>query len=234
MADPLQTAELARRLQETEAELARVRTRLRRLESSSAVQLAQALVAGARDPRRAPVTVPREVARLAKRWRARGSSAPLPLDPPPPPAPAGPPAATAVPADRLAARLAEEYAVVAVPRTRPVVAGVLPPSAVAEWQQAAILTVLRPDDALAVLALAPPEVLVVDASAGASGPWAHLGSWAAPERERALLALLSAAGELGARRVLCGAAGGWPALQQLFDAVVAESDAAAVLAGAAA
>ncbi|RKS71472.1 hypothetical protein CLV35_3270 [Motilibacter peucedani] len=220
----LATAELARRLRETEAELARTAARLRRLESSTAVQVAQVLIAGAKDPRRAPLTVPRELVGLGRRWRARGARrTATPLDPPPPPP------VPAAAGDQLGARLLEGYARVAVPRTRPVVAGILAQESADLLRPAVHLTRLRPDDAEAVLGAVAPEVLLVDAGAAVLGPWAHLGTFAAPERDRTLLALLRAASAGGATTVLW-ASTGWDELAPLFDRVVASEDPAELLA----
>jgi hypothetical protein len=205
----LETVELSRRLRETEAELASVRTRLRRLESSTAVQFAQVLVAGAREPRRAIVTVPRETAALARRWRARRSGrAPLPLDTATPAgsAPAGrrpggasgagspgAAAAAAPPGGELAARLLGASATLVTLRDRPVLAAIAGSDQASAWAADAHVQRLRPDDAVAVFAAVTPDLLVVDAGAGDPGPWAGLGTYAVPERDRTVLELLRAA-----------------------------------------
>lgn len=234
----LETADLARRLRETEAELTRVTTRLRRLESSTAVQVATVMIAGARDPRRAPVTVPRELVRLGRRWRARGGNrTPTPLDPPAPGRAAGqsvgvstPPAATGAQRqhDELATRLLAGYARTLQPRTRPVVAAIVA-EAGARLGETTHLTRLRPDDASAVLAAVGAEVLLVDTRAATSGVWAHLGTFDAPERERTLLDLVHRAQAADIRTVLWAEAepaGGWAQLAALFDTVVVGDEAA--------
>lgn len=239
----LETAELTRRLRETEAELARTTARLLRLESSTAVQAAQVLISAARDPKQAARTLPREALRLGRQWRSRGSRrAPMPLDRTSPAATSGPGTRTGTPqrggtpqVDGLGERLLAGTGVVVVARDRPLVAGILAQDGLPVWASATHLTLLGPDDAVAVLDRARPDVLVVDAGAAVVGPWAHLGTFAAPERERTLLAVLRAARETGCATLLWTAAGGagdWEELRGLFDSVVEDDDPAAALAAA--
>jgi hypothetical protein len=196
----LDAADLARRLRETEAELARVTLRLRRLEDSAAVQLAQLFAAAARDPRRRLPGLPRAAAGiLRRRWRRKGRQ----TSSPPPPRPShratratgtsagGTPSAPT--GERLADRLLAASAVLVTTRDRPVLAVVTDVASARAWSEDAHVQLLRPDDALAVLAAATPDVLVVDAAAGRAGPWTGLGTYDVPERDRTLLELLRAA-----------------------------------------
>src|SRR3954463_15516619 len=66
----LDTADLTRRLRETEAELARVTLRLHRLENSTTVQLTRLVAAAVRNPRPGLPGLPRAVAGLLRRRRA--------------------------------------------------------------------------------------------------------------------------------------------------------------------
>src|SRR3954468_18569327 len=77
---PMPDADLARRLRETEVELARVSLRLDRLESSTTVQLARAVAAAVRTPRTGLPQLPRAVAVLLRRRLGRG---PAPSSPGP-------------------------------------------------------------------------------------------------------------------------------------------------------
>src|SRR3954471_12923851 len=67
----LDTADLTRRLRETEAELARVTLRLHRLENSTTVQLTRLVAAAVRNPRTGLPGPPRAVARLPRGPAAR-------------------------------------------------------------------------------------------------------------------------------------------------------------------
>lgn len=215
----LDTVELTRRLRETEAELARVTLRLRRLESSGSVQLALLLAAAVRHPRSGLGQLPRESAALVRRVRARRAARPSgpsgghPADAGRAGAPAssgpvarqraqrGPDAAgirdDAGDAERdgaaLADRLLRVSAVLVAPRDRPVLAVVADPPSADAWSGTARVQRLRPDDATAVFAAVTPDLLVVEAGAGRIGPWSGLGTYLVPERDRTVLELLRAA-----------------------------------------
>ena len=213
-ASPPDAEELARRLREVEAERDRVAARLRRLEGSRAVRLARA------------------AARL-RRWRPGRTDQPSPQVSSASAAVAAPPAsrprtatvAAARPAARPAApeplgsRLLGASALLVVPRDRPVLAVVAEPSVARRWADDALVQPLRPDDAAAVLAAIRPDVLVVHAGAGRSGPWAGFGGYEVPERDAAVLDLLRDAAERQVPAVLVGAEDGRP-LPVLADAGV--------------
>jgi hypothetical protein len=224
----LDTAELTRRLRETEAELARVTLRLRRLESSGTVQLAQLLAAALRNPRRGVVELPRETATLVRRWRRRRAarrSVVLDGSPPAgrrgrgqeeggagaderprraasPSASRGGKAGAGLAGDSLPDRLLAASAVLVATRDRPVLAVVAEPWPADTWSEGAHVQRLRPDDAAAVFAAVSPDLLVVDARAGQSGPWSGLGTYAAPDRDRTVLELLRAARDRAVPTVL--------------------------------
>jgi hypothetical protein len=221
----LETVELTRRLRETEAELARVTLRLRRLESSGTVQLAQLLVAAVRNPRKGLVDLPRGSAVLVRRWWARragrlrpgvsspagagrrGGAAPSPGPkdgrPQPGRAAQGGEEDPGAPAGaRLADRLLAASAVLVTTRDRPVLAVVADPASAQRWSEQAHVQRLRPDDAVAVFAAVMPDVLVVHPAAGRSGAWSGLGTYAVPERDRTVLELLRAARDRGVPAVL--------------------------------
>ena len=218
----LDTVELARRLRETEAELARVTLRLRRLESSGTVQLALLVAAAVRSPRKGLTELPRESAALVRRVRARrtaGRSAA---------AGGGRPGSAASGAaqkrsqqaaslssrardddgdvprsgEHLAERLLHASAVLVEIRDRPVFAAVSDTASARAWSEAAHVQRLRPDDATAVFAAVAPDVLVVEAGAGGTGPWSGLGTYVVPERDRMVLELLRAARERSIPTVL--------------------------------
>jgi hypothetical protein len=218
----LDTAELARRLRETEAELARVSLRLRRLESSGTVRLAQLVAAAVRNPRRGLVDLPRGAADIVRRSRARrgarghvssstrdsrddrtantGTGAG-------PQSVARGRATVDQPADPglgggLGDRLLAASALLVTTRDRPVVAAVADPASAQAWAEGAHVQRLRPDDAAAVFAALTPDVLVVHPVAGRSGPWSGLGTYAVPDRDRTVLELLLAARERGVPAVV--------------------------------
>lgn len=215
---PMPDADLARRLRETEAELARVRHRLDRLESSTTVQLARAVAAAVRTPRTGLPQLPRAVAVLLRRRRGRG---PAPSSPGPPrggkpgtrgpgagggPGPTGGGGAAGASGERLPDRLLAASAVLVATRDRPVLAVVADAARASAWSDGAHVQWLRPDDAVAVFAAVTPDVLVVDAAAGRDGPWSGLGTYVVPERDRAVLDLLRAARDRRIPAVLVPAA----------------------------
>jgi hypothetical protein len=187
-------AALARRLRETEAELERVTLRLHRLENATSVRLALTLAAAARNPRKG-------LARL--RARRGGGPAPGAAKVAGRAAAKGPTSPRREPAgDRLADRLLASSAVLVTTRDRPVLAVVADPATARAWSEDAHVQPLRPDDAPAVFAAVTPDVLVVDAAAGRTGPWSGLGTYAVPERDRTVLGLLRAARDRGVPVVL--------------------------------
>jgi hypothetical protein len=215
-------ADLALRLRETEAELARVTLRLRRLEDSTSVRLAQLLAAAVRNPRTAPASLRQAAALIGRRARRHRGGAGASSGPSgerdaggaraargrPKPA-AAPPAAGgnggadgAHAADRLPDRLLAASAVLVTTRDRPVLAVVADPDSARAWGEDAHVQLLRPDDALVVFAAVTPDVLVIDAAAGRGGPWSGLGTYEVPERDRTVLDLLRAARDRGVPAVL--------------------------------
>lgn len=187
------TAALARRLHETEVELARVTRRLNRLENATSVRLALMLAAVARHPRKGLAELPHAVTLVRRRTRrVRPAPAPTAVRTARPGAheSAGP----RLP-DRLPDRLLAASAVLVTIRDRPVLAVVAGVRTAHAWSDAAHVQPLRPDDAEAVFAVVAADVLVVDADAGRFGPWSGLGGYDVPERDRTLLGLLHAARE---------------------------------------
>jgi hypothetical protein len=194
---PPDAAALARRLRETEAELERATLRLSRLENATSVRLALTLAAAVRKPRKGLAQLRARGARPGPPAAAAAKAAAK--------APGGPARAPAVgePAgNRLAERLLASSAVLITTRDRPVLAVVADPAAARGWSDGALVQPLRPDDAPAVFAAVTPDVLVVDAAAGRTGPWSGLGTYAVPERDRTLLELLHAARDRGVPAVL--------------------------------
>lgn len=208
----LDTVELARRLRETEAELARVTLRLRRLESSGTVQLALLIAAAVRDPRKGLIELPRECAALVRRVRSRRTARPSTAERHRSQHPASSSSRTRGDGDvprgggDLSERLLRASAVLVEIRDRPVFAAVSDASSARSWSEAAHVQRLRPDDATAVFAAVAPDVLVVDAGAGGTGPWAGLGTYLVPERDRTVLELLRAARDRSIPTVLVRAA----------------------------
>jgi hypothetical protein len=213
----LETAELTRRLRQTEAELARVTLRLRRLESSGTVQLAQLVAAAVRSPRQGLVDLPRGAAAIMRRSRARrgpharrtgaSSSTVNSHDDRTPKPRARGPATVDQPADPgsgggLGDRLLAASALLVTTRDRPVVAAIADPASAQAWAEGAYVQGLRPDDAVAVFAAVTPDVLVVHPAAGRSGPWSGVGTYAVPDRDRTVLELLRAARERGVPAVV--------------------------------
>jgi hypothetical protein len=139
------------------------------------------MVKAAKRPTRAPVFVPRELARL---WSARRTAASRP---------ARTGTAAVVSPDEtgdptllhvdLSAHLVAAH-------DRPVVAGVLARGTAGALEPATHLSLLRPNDALRIMERIRPDVLLVESAAARWGPWVHLGSYGALERDRLLLALL--------------------------------------------
>jgi hypothetical protein len=240
----LDAADLARRLRETEAELARVTLRLRRLEDSTSVQVARLLRGVAKNPRKGLADLPHAAARIARRRRGRrgrpDSSSPTVRERGPATRGTGTPRA-ATPAEpaaqRLPDRLLAASAVLVTTRDRPVLAVVADEASRQRWGDDAHVQPLRPDDALAVLATVLPDVLVVDAAAGRDGPWSGLGTYEVPERDRTVLDLLRAARDRGVPAVLVRGSGPEEApmladARNLFSAEVAPDAAIADLVAA--
>jgi hypothetical protein len=199
----LDSADLTRRLREAEAELARVTLRLRRLEDSASVQLAQLLTAAARNPRENLPHLPRAAAGIVRRRRKPKPGAAAAKAAAPRAAAAARGAAVGAPAaERLPDRLLAASAVLVATRDRPVLAVVADAGTARAWAADAHVQLLRPDDAPAVFAAVTADVLVVDAAAGQGGPWLGLGTYAVPERDRTVLELLRAARDRGVPAVL--------------------------------
>jgi hypothetical protein len=175
-------ADLAGRLRTTEEEVERLRTELQRIEGSAAYQLGGALAEAVRHPRSAP----RNVLGLYRRWRRTGSR--------------GPVAATLQPRGETpdgAKLLADLVPLTVTRRELPVVVGVLPPATRRALDPSADVVAIAPSSGRWLLDRIRPDVLLVDSSTGLSGPWAGLGTYAAPDRARELLQLLHVAQEIG-------------------------------------
>jgi hypothetical protein len=193
--DLLATVELRRQLAESHAELERVRGQLARVESSTAYQAAKVVVSGVRRPRTALISIPRDLFRLYRRWRVRsGSSRPATLTTPRVDTGVDTAAPTVTPkSSDQPPKLSDFLAVAVTVRDRPVIAGVLSPETIATLRHYATVNPLLPNDAEDVLRCSTPDLLLVDSSAAEAGPWAGLGTYVAPERDRQVLELVQMA-----------------------------------------
>ena len=193
--DLLATVELRRQLAESHAELERVRGQLARVESSTAYQAAKVVVSGVRRPRTALISIPRDLFRLYRRWRARsGSSRPATLTTPSVDTRVDTAAPTVTPElSDQPPKLSDFLAVAVTVRDRPVIAGVLSPETIATLRHYATVNPLLPNDAEDILRCSTPDLLLVDSSAAEAGPWAGLGTYVAPERDRQVLELVQMA-----------------------------------------
>ena len=191
--DMLLSADLARRLRVAEAEVGRLRSQLQRIESSAAYQVGRVLSEGARHPHSAPLYVPRQLFGLYRRWRRAGGNAHAPAIPGTSGTAAGTVQTSAADAPELARVLGELVPLGVCERDVPVVAGVLHPRTRLALEQCANVVALAPTGGRVLLDRVSPDVLLVDASAGRSGQWAHVGTYADPARDRDLLELVATA-----------------------------------------
>jgi hypothetical protein len=193
--DLLATVELRRQLAECHAELERVRGQLARVESSTAYQAGKVVVSGVRRPRTALISIPRDLFRLYRRWSARsGSSRPAMLTTPSVETGVDTAATTLTPTSPdQPPKLSDFLAVAVTVRDRPVIAGVLGLKTIATLRHYATVNPLLPNDAEDVLRCSTPDLLLVDSSAAEAGPWAGLGTYVAPERDRQVLELVQMA-----------------------------------------
>ena len=170
--------DLAARLRAAEDEVSRLRGELQRVESSAAFQVGSVVAEAMRHPGSAP----RNVVRLYRRWRQAGNRSRAPSTTQP---------RVDVPDG---AKLLADLVPLAVTRGElPVIAGVLNPTTRYALEPSADVVALAPTYGRWLLDRTRPDVLIVDSSAGLSGPWAQLGTYAGPERDRDLLQLLRAA-----------------------------------------
>jgi hypothetical protein len=180
--DVFAAVDLAGRLRATKDEVNSLRKELQRIESSAAYQVGGVLAEAVRHPRSAP----RNVLGLYRRWRRTGSRGPVPATPQPRgETPDG------------AKLLADLVPLTVTRRELPVVAGVLHPATRRALDPSADVVAIAPSSGRWLLDRVRPDVLLVDSSAGLSGPWAGLGTYAAPDRARELLQLLHVAHEIG-------------------------------------
>ncbi len=227
-AGPARLPEIERRLQATEAELALARTQLAKVQASSAYRLGLALVSAARRPRRAAVSLPRDVLQI---YRSRRSPQLRPGSAPggggatgAPSAPRGPARAPAAPADLLGDHVAAAFSAQLAPRETVAVAGILHPATARVLAGEVRLTALLPDGAPQLLERVGADLVLVDATATGTGAWAGLGTYLSPSLERRLAQVLAAARDLGIPTVLWDPLGAArvPALHEVveFDLVL--------------
>ncbi|ARP73217.1 hypothetical protein LK07_29405 [Streptomyces pluripotens] len=187
--------------------------RVAMLEGSTSLKVGKALVSAARRPRRAAVTLPRELFGL---WRGRTAHKPVPAS-----RPAGD-GSTAVAADGRLHLVHRAFS--CVPRDRLVIAGVLTDRTAGDFAADAIVNRMLPHDAVLLLQRTDPDAVVVQLSAcTGDGPWSLLGTGLAPDLDRKLAELLSQARALGRPAVLWRDAPGAaaPGLARLtWDAVL--------------
>jgi hypothetical protein len=191
--DMLVSADLAGRLRAAEAEVGRLRSQLQRVEASAAYQVGQVLSEGARHPRSAPLQVPRQLFGLYRRWRRAGGTRHAPAIPDASWSSRGTMPTSAAEATDVARVLAERVPLGVCERDLPVVAGVLHPRTRLALEQCANVVPLPPSGGHVLLDRVRPDVLLVDASAGREGQWAHVGTYADPARDRDLLELVATA-----------------------------------------
>jgi hypothetical protein len=180
--DVFAAVDLAGRLRATEDEVDSLRKELQRIESSAAYQVGGVLAEAVRHPRSAP----RNLLGLYHRWRRTGSRAPVRATPQP-----------RAEAPEGAKLLADLVPLTVTRRKLSIVAGVLHPATRRALDPSADVVAIAPSSGRWLLDRIRPDVLLVDSSAGLSGPWAELGTYAAPERARELLELLHVAQEIG-------------------------------------
>jgi hypothetical protein len=234
---PETPTDLRQRLQAAELELARARSRVAALEASSAYRLGSAFVQAARHPRRAPITVSREMAVLYRRWRLRSrkGTGPVtePVRAPGRAAAAGPRSAgrdglpvtsSGGTADLLGSLSAAAGAATLGPRSTAVVAAVAHPGTVRALGEHLLVTALAPNGGRQALERIAPDLLFVDATATGTGGWAGLGRYTRPWLEHRLAELLELARAAGITSVLWDPLGPArvPALHEVltFDVVL--------------
>jgi hypothetical protein len=179
--DVLAAVDLDSTLRAAEDEVDRLRKELQRIKSSAAYQVGGVLSEAARHP----ASAPRNLFNLYRRWRRTGSRSPVS-------------ATRQVGADATesAQLLADLVPLTVMRRELPVVAGVLHPATRRTLEPSADVVAMAPTSGRWLLDRIRPDVLIVDSSAGLSGPWAQLGTYAAPDRARDLLELLHVARQL--------------------------------------
>lgn len=187
-----QVARLKAALADREARVQILEARVAALETSTSLRVGRAVTDAARKPGKGVVALPRELYRM---WRHRGA----------------PNVVTSVDARErpMFSARDEDRLIAGTPLKGLVVAGVLTPASAEALARAAHVVPLMPHDAALVLDTADVDLVVVDAAAGApGGPWAYLGVPGVPDRERALLDLMTVARDRGRPLVLLGAAPG--------------------------
>ncbi|MGW3243517.1 hypothetical protein [Streptomyces sp. NPDC001070] len=189
---------LAAELRRARERIGVLEARVAMLQGSTSLRVGRALVSAARSPLRGSARLPRE---LYGMWRGRGKGG-RPGAPGAAPG-AAPVAGTAGAAEPAGGHLHLAHrAFTAGPRDRLVVAGILDAATAADFAHDAVVNRVLPHDARQVAERTDPDVLVVQLSACAAGPWAHTGTGTAPDLDRRLAELLATAHALGRIAVL--------------------------------
>ncbi|MGI5379493.1 hypothetical protein ACQEV2_35610 [Streptomyces sp. CA-251387] len=170
-----------------------LQARVAMLEGSTSLRVGKALVSAARSPKRGAARLPGELYGL---WRGRRRSAA--------PAPQSAPKDRAEPDVPLDGRFHLAHrALIAAPRDRLVLAGVLTPSTAEDFAADVVVNRLLPHDGRLLVQRTDPDVLVVQLSAcTGDGPWWLTGTGLAPDLDRTLAELLAETRALGRSAVL--------------------------------
>ncbi|MEV7283778.1 hypothetical protein AB0O01_04285 [Streptomyces sp. NPDC093252] len=194
-----------------------LQARVAMLEGSTSLRVGKALVSAARSPKRGATRLPKELYGL---WRTR--TTPTKAAPTTPSAPTTP---TGTEADLDGGRLHLAHrAFTSAPRDRLVLAGVFTDPTATAFAADAVVNRTLPHDAEPIVARTDPDAVVVQLTACTGyGPWAHTGTGFAPDLDRRLNDLLTAARTAGRACVLWrdGPASAAPGLTRFaWDAVL--------------
>lgn len=193
-------ASLERDLERTRDELTRERERREELERSTSYRLGEAVVQSIRDPRQ----VPRRSRELLDRWRKRGQGGGISRSD------RGGQPARLEPARR--SPIVTTVPSLAAPQRRDAVAGVVTDRTAQALEDDVLLTRLLPFDAVELIAITSPQVVLIESEACTAGqPWAGGGTGAVPARDRELAAIVDAADRVGAASVLVWSGPRWRA-----------------------
>jgi hypothetical protein len=184
-------------VRERDARIRMLEQRLTALEESTSMALGRAVAAAARRPGRGVRRLPGQLYRL---WRQRREPTATGGQPPGGKG-AGDQAGTAPADGALIGFGTDEDRLLArtpgLTGNRIAIAGVFGPALGSALEGCAHLISLLPHDAPLALERSDPDLVVVDATAAAGGPWAYLGEPGVVDRERSMLATLEAARSRG-------------------------------------
>ncbi|MGK5529917.1 hypothetical protein [Streptomyces sp. URMC 129] len=185
---------LAAALSQARKRLGVLEARVEMLQGSASLRVGQALVAAARDPVRGAARLPRDLYGLWRGRRRGAASGTAPVT--------GTDRRYAAVDGHDAGLHLAHRAVAVGPRDRLVIAGVLRPGTAADLAVDAVVNRPLPHDGRLMVERTDPDVLVVQLTACAEGPWAHTGTGTAPDLDRRLAQVLAAARALGRPSVL--------------------------------